>query len=99
MCQKYGKNKFDRFFVIIIPIHNKDREIKKCIKMPPTLYIMVLLCYDNLVKRGGKDMNLDDLKKLSEIFNNFAQPIATLIVGYIGSKYVSKKSSKKRKKK
>lgn len=30
--------------------------------MPPTLYIMVLLCYDNLVKRGGKDMNLDDLK-------------------------------------
>ena len=44
-------------------------------------------------------MNLDDLKKMSEIFNNFAQPIATLIVGYIGSKYVSKKSSKKRKKK
>ena len=45
---------------------------------------MVLLCYNNIVKRGGKDMNLDDLKKLREIFNNFAQPIATLIVGYIG---------------
>ena len=60
---------------------------------------MVLLCYNNIVKRGGKDMNLDDLKKLSEIFNNFAQPIATLIDGYIGSKYVSKKSSKKGKKK
>ncbi|HJI35551.1 MAG TPA: hypothetical protein OIL95_13990 [Coprobacillaceae bacterium] len=44
-------------------------------------------------------MNLDDLKKLSEIFNNFAQPIATLIVGYIGSKYVSKKSSSKKRKK
>jgi hypothetical protein len=73
--------------------------LKKHIKIPLTLYIMVLLCYNNIVKRGGKDMNLDDLKKLSEIFNNFAQPIATLIVGYIGSKYVSKKSSKKGKKK
>lgn len=73
--------------------------MKKHIKIPLTLYIMVLLCYNNIVKRGGKDMNLDDLKKLSEIFNNFAQPIATLIVGYIGSKYVSKKSSKKGKKK
>ena len=60
---------------------------------------LFFLCYNILVKKGGKDMNLDDLKKLSEIFNNFAQPIATLIVGYIGSKYVSKKSSKKRKKK
>lgn len=73
--------------------------MKKHIKIPLTLYITVLLCYNNIVKRGGKDMNLDDLKKLSEIFNNFAQPIATLIVGYIGSKYVSKKSSKKGKKK
>ena len=63
-----------------------------------SLYIVVLLCYNNIVKRGGKDMNLDDLKKLSEIFNNFAQPIATLIVGYIGSKYVSKKSKKRKKK-
>ena len=60
---------------------------------------MVLLCYNNIVKRGGKDMNLDDLKKLSEIFNNFAQPIAALIVGYIGSKYVNKKSSSKKRKK
>ena len=42
-------------------------------------------------------MNLDDLKKLSEIFNNFAQPIATLIVGYIGSKYMSAKRVLQRK--
>ena len=52
------------FFVIIIPIHNKDREIKKCIKKPLILYILVLLCYNNIVKKGGKDMNLDDLKKI-----------------------------------
>ena len=26
-------------------------------------------------------MNLDEIKKLSEIFNNFAQPIATVIAG------------------
>ena len=45
-------------------------------------------------------MDLDELKKLSEIFNNFAQPIATLIAAYIGSKLVkSKKSNRKRKKK
>ena len=31
-------------------------------------------------------MNLDDLKKLSEIFNNFAQPIATVIASWIGAK-------------
>lgn len=44
-------------------------------------------------------MNLDEIKKLSEIFNNFAQPIATLIAAYIGSQLVkNSKSSKKRKK-
>ena len=31
-------------------------------------------------------MNLDDLKKLSEIFNNFAQPIATVIASWVGAK-------------
>ena len=69
--------------------------------MPPTLYIMVLLCYDNLVKRGGKDMNLDDLKKLSEIFNNFAQPIATVIASWVGAKLAKSitQSNKKKKKK
>lgn len=45
-------------------------------------------------------MDLDDIKKVSEIFNNIAQPIATLIAAYIGSKLVkSKKSKNKRRKK
>lgn len=45
-------------------------------------------------------MDLDDIKKVSEIFNNIAQPIATLIAAYIGSKIVKgNKSIKKRKKK
>ena len=43
-------------------------------------------------------MNLDDLKKVSEIFNNFAQPIATLIAAYIGSKLINSKVGKRRKK-
>ena len=45
-------------------------------------------------------MDLDELKKLSEIFQNFAQPIATLIASYITAKFVKSTSdSKKRKKK
>ena len=43
-------------------------------------------------------MNLDEIKKLSEIFNNIAQPIATLIAAYIGSKIVKDKKSKPKKK-
>ena len=42
-------------------------------------------------------MNLDDIKKMSEIFNNFAQPIATLIAAYIGSRFISNKKRNKRK--
>lgn len=48
-------------------------------------------------------MDLDEIKKVSEIFNNIAQPIATLIAAYIGSKIVKnsnkRKQIKKRKKK
>lgn len=46
-------------------------------------------------------MNLDDLKKLSEIFNNFAQPIATVIASWVGSKLAKSitQSNKKKKKK
>lgn len=46
-------------------------------------------------------MNLDDLKKLSEIFNNFAQPIATVIVSWVGAKLAKSitQSNKKKKKK
>lgn len=44
-------------------------------------------------------MDLDDIKKVSEIFNNFAQPIATLIAAYIGSKIVKSNKSKTRKRK
>lgn len=44
-------------------------------------------------------MNLDEMKKLSEIVNNIAQPIATLIAAYIGSKIVKSNKSSKRKKK
>ncbi len=47
-------------------------------------------------------MNLDDLKKLSEIFNNFAQPIATVIASWIGAKLaksITKSNEKKKKKK
>ena len=44
-------------------------------------------------------MNLDEIKKLSEIFNNFAQPIATVIAAYIGSKLVANNNSKLRKRK
>lgn len=43
-------------------------------------------------------MNLDDIKKVSEIFNNIAQPIATLIAAYIGSQLVKSKKSKQHKK-
>ena len=39
-------------------------------------------------------MNLDEIKKASEVFNNIAQPIATLIAAYIGSKVVSNKKRK-----
>lgn len=42
-------------------------------------------------------MNLDEIKKLSEIFNNIAQPIVTLIAAYIGSKLVSNNKKHKRK--
>ncbi len=45
-------------------------------------------------------MNLEDIKKLSEIFNNFAQPIVTLIVAVVGYKATKKVSkSKKRRRK
>lgn len=44
-------------------------------------------------------MDLDEIKKLSEIFNNIAQPIATLIAAYIGSKLVKDKKSKSKKRK
>lgn len=44
-------------------------------------------------------MNLDDLKKLSEIFNNFAQPIATVIASWVGAKLaksITQSNKKKR---
>lgn len=41
-------------------------------------------------------MNLDDIKKLSEIFNNIAQTITTLIAAYIGSKLISNKKHKRK---
>lgn len=44
-------------------------------------------------------MELDEIKKASEIFNNIAQPIVTLIAAIIGSRIVSSNKSKKRKKK
>lgn len=44
-------------------------------------------------------MDLDDIKKVSEIFNNIAQPIATLIAAYIGSKLVKSNKSKPKKRK
>lgn len=46
-------------------------------------------------------MTLDELKKASEIFNNFAQPIATVATAYIGSRLIRRnkqKSNKRRKK-
>lgn len=43
-------------------------------------------------------MNLDELKKLSEIFNNFAQPIATVIASYIGLRFTKKAINSKKKK-
>ena len=42
-------------------------------------------------------MNLDEMKKASEVFNNIAQPLATLIAAYIGSKVVSNKKKKPKK--
>ena len=39
-------------------------------------------------------MNLDEIKTLSEIFNNFAQPIATVIVASIGAKIITFKKNK-----
>lgn len=47
-------------------------------------------------------MDLDELKKLSEIFQNFAQPIATLIASIITARFVKHardSKTKKRKKK
>lgn len=46
-------------------------------------------------------MNLDELKKLSEIFVNFAQPIATVVAAVIGVKMAAKygKNDGKRKRK
>ncbi|MCD7949685.1 MAG: hypothetical protein LUG12_05450 [Erysipelotrichaceae bacterium] len=59
-----------------------------------------------LIDKKGENRltyDLDDMKKVSEIINNIAQPIATLIAAYIGVKLAtetkSSKSSKKRKKK
>lgn len=66
-----------------------------------TLYILSIVCY-NIIKKGRREkMNLDDLKKLSEIFNNFAQPIATVIASWIGAKLAKSitQSNKKKKKK
>lgn len=66
-----------------------------------TLYILSIVCY-NIIKKGRREkMNLDDLKKLSEIFNNFAQPIATVIASWIGAKLAKSitKSNEKKKKK
>lgn len=42
-------------------------------------------------------MSLDEIKKLSEIFNNIAQPIATLIAAYIGARIVKSNKSKNKK--
>lgn len=44
-------------------------------------------------------MNLEEIKKLSEIFNNIAQPITTIIVGVLSLKINTKQNSKKRKRK
>lgn len=44
-------------------------------------------------------MDLDQLKKLSEIFNNIAQPIATVIAALVGTKYLNSKNSKAKRKK
>lgn len=44
-------------------------------------------------------MNLDDLKKASEIFENFAQPIATVIAANISVKLIKNKSDNKEKRK
>lgn len=43
-------------------------------------------------------MNLDELKKLSEIFNNFAQPLATVIASVVAKQVVSKNSKRRKKK-
>ena len=81
--------------IIIINLLNKYVNI-----IHITLYILSIVCY-NIIKEGGKKMNLDDLKKLSEIFNNFAQPIATVIASWIGAKIAKSitKSNEKKKKK
>ena len=43
-------------------------------------------------------MDLDELKKLSEIFQNFAQPIATVLGAFISAMIVKSTSSSKNKK-
>lgn len=64
-----------------------------------TLYILSIVCY-NIIKKGRREkMNLDDLKKLSEIFNNFAQPIATVIASWIGAKLAKSITQSNKKKK
>lgn len=44
-------------------------------------------------------MDLDALKKLSEIFNNFAQPIATIIASCMTVKILVEKSKSTKNKK
>ena len=44
-------------------------------------------------------MDIDDLKKLSEIFNNFTQPIATIIASLVGAKIALIVAKDQRKKK
>ena len=44
-------------------------------------------------------MNLADMKKLSEIFQNFAQPIATVLAALIAVKLAKDSGKAKRKKK
>ena len=66
-----------------------------------TLYILSIVCYNIITEGRRVKMNLDDLKKLSEIFNNFAQPIATVIASWIGTRLAKSitQSNKKKKKK
>lgn len=39
-------------------------------------------------------MNLEDIKKLSEIFNNIAQPIATILAVVVANNIAKKKRKK-----
>ncbi|WP_275890960.1 hypothetical protein [Holdemania massiliensis] len=44
-------------------------------------------------------MNLDDLKKLSEVFGNIAQPVATVIAAVLVYKASTAKKPKKKRRK